>query len=315
MNKTQFFDYVSEPNLLNEETVNPLNEIIDEYPWFQTARVLLVKNLHILDHVKFNSELKTSAAFISDRKRLFELVHQKSSVEKEEKKEDQEAPKQIVKPAEKASPTKEDQTEQNKERQSSVKLSTNVSSFADYFQADDVYETGEGQRIDFSDASASHQEEENSIVLPSADFLEYESSDYSGYQLKEAVEHEEDDNRSFSGWLNVLRHAPVKKEEEKVDQPVKKKSQQLIDSFLTVETPRIRSTNDTGLKHDNDDRHQKSVDDADDLLSETLANIYIKQNHHDKAISIYEKLRLKYPEKNVYFAERIKELEKLINNK
>ena len=56
------------------------------------------------------------------------------------------------------------------------------------------------------------------------------------------------------------------------------------------------------------------MNENDDLMSETLAGIYIKQKHYHKGMAIYEKLRLKYPEKNVYFAERISDLENLINN-
>jgi DNA-binding SARP family transcriptional activator len=49
------------------------------------------------------------------------------------------------------------------------------------------------------------------------------------------------------------------------------------------------------------------------MLSEKLANIYIKQGYYDKAISAYKKLSLKYPEKSDYFAEQIEKLRNIIN--
>jgi hypothetical protein len=49
-------------------------------------------------------------------------------------------------------------------------------------------------------------------------------------------------------------------------------------------------------------------------MTETLANIFIQQKHFSKAMEIFERLGLKYPEKNIYFARRIKELEEQINN-
>lgn len=52
----------------------------------------------------------------------------------------------------------------------------------------------------------------------------------------------------------------------------------------------------------------KSLDEDKEIVSETLARIYEYQGYYLKSIKIYNKLSLKYPEKNVYFAVRIKEL-------
>jgi hypothetical protein len=52
----------------------------------------------------------------------------------------------------------------------------------------------------------------------------------------------------------------------------------------------------------------------DSYFTETLARIYIKQRRYEKAMQIIQNLSLKYPEKNVYFADQIKFLEKLIIN-
>ena len=53
---------------------------------------------------------------------------------------------------------------------------------------------------------------------------------------------------------------------------------------------------------------------SDMLFTETLASIYIKQGHYERAKRIIEGLSLKFPEKISYFAVQLNFLEKLIDN-
>ena len=56
---------------------------------------------------------------------------------------------------------------------------------------------------------------------------------------------------------------------------------------------------------------KESLLENDDLITPTLAKVYLEQEHYQKAISAYKKLSLKYPKKSSFFADQIKLINKL----
>ena len=95
--------------------------------------------------------------------------------------------------------------------------------------------------------------------------------------------------------------------------------QDLIDSFIQNEQTRTHSRiwidpAKTGIDSDEINVGQDPIDNTSESIyfTETLANIYIKQKRYDKALEIIKRLSLKYPKKNIYFADQIRYLEKLI---
>ncbi|TCD11694.1 hypothetical protein EZ449_05405 [Pedobacter frigidisoli] len=85
------------------------------------------------------------------------------------------------------------------------------------------------------------------------------------------------------------------------------KGAEIIDKFLK-EDPTIKPPKPEQI--DNENKAKKSAEDRYDLVSETLAKIYIEQMLYHKAIDTYKKLSLKYPEKSGYFADLIQSIEK-----
>jgi hypothetical protein len=57
-----------------------------------------------------------------------------------------------------------------------------------------------------------------------------------------------------------------------------------------------------------------ATEENESFFSESLAKIYIQQRRYAKALEIIRKLNLNNPEKNIYFADQIRFLEKLIIN-
>jgi hypothetical protein len=49
-------------------------------------------------------------------------------------------------------------------------------------------------------------------------------------------------------------------------------------------------------------------------MTETLARVYLEQKKYQKAIQAYEILILKYPEKSIFFADRIQNIKILQQN-
>ena len=59
---------------MNRETLYDLRALLALYPYYQTARLLMLQNLYLLHDPSFNEELRRAAIYISDRKVIFQMV-------------------------------------------------------------------------------------------------------------------------------------------------------------------------------------------------------------------------------------------------
>lgn len=99
------------------------------------------------------------------------------------------------------------------------------------------------------------------------------------------------------------------KTKKKIDpeSPKTKEQIEIIDQFIKAQ-PTIKPKANATPPSDLTD--VVSGEFADNVVSETLAKILIRQGKKDKAIEVYKKLIWKFPQKKVYFAAQIEELKK-----
>lgn len=114
------------------------------------------------------------------------------------------------------------------------------------------------------------------------------------------------ENRRFSEWATYLksRKTPEKQPEK---QPEITAKFELIDAFLAKQNKIVPDTNTKNTE----DLSEKSWAAPDELMTETLAKVFVKQKKYNKALEAYQILGLKYPEKNSFFADQIKEIKRL----
>jgi hypothetical protein len=70
MNSQEILKYLKNPVLLSETTLPRIEQIVQEYPWFQTGWILYAKNLEILGRDEYHSVLNHVALMVPDRKWL-----------------------------------------------------------------------------------------------------------------------------------------------------------------------------------------------------------------------------------------------------
>jgi hypothetical protein len=270
MSRDQMLRYLDDPSLLNERTVGELKEILDEYPYFQSAHLLYIRNLQSENNFRYSGQLKISATYANDRTILYHLLNEGLS---------------------KSIP----------EGERSVEI--NVASLPK-----------EVSLIEFSDEATQYNDQTSEnlrSVLSSADIghfdlLNFELSD-SAYSL-EKIEDEKRQSPEESSENSGNQNAPRTKEK------LSTQKDELINRFIkdnpafSVKQPEqlSGSAERTGVEKENGAEKEE-------FITETLARIYMNQGLYQKAISAFEKLSLKYPEKSAYFARQIEEVTNLLN--
>ncbi len=322
MDRDIFFSCI-ENRLFNEDNIKSLEDLVKEYPFFTTARVLHLVGISKVQPKKFDERLEIVSALVPNRLSLFYNLYPPVPIQIETSIPDgieeieysDKVGNEEIKQGETDSvfvldDNLEISTSSEVERINSVSLS-------------ELVETTESL-LEIGDSNNSSDEVE-AILTPTlytldetienVDIDEYGSINLLGNRGKEKDKEEEQIDLMLPDNLSESIDEGSGEDEVKAEsddkgflQPKNVDQISLIDAFIES-NPRITPKRDIKEEvKEQEDISLSSVKEPDDTATESLAKIYSSQGHIDKAISIYEKLSLKFPEKRVYFAAQIEKL-------
>ncbi|NAS12841.1 hypothetical protein [Poritiphilus flavus] len=285
-----------------------LEDVLEEYPYFQAARALHLKGLKNLNSFKYNNALKVTAAYTADRDILFDFITSKEFLQNSiadtiSGKTPPLGEKEII--SEEIIPDPE--TEPSLIEESEDLPLPRSAKDADTILDPSLFKSKDPAVDKAIEADRKRAAEELELGKPIA------------FSKKEKY--------SFGEWLQLTNLKSVKRKPKEVDNSkakdlkeihfpldedlAKKKKFDLIDKFI-AHNPKIVPKEHVDIEID---IKESTKMDKEELMTETLAKVYLEQKKYKKAIQAYKILSLKYPEKSGFFADRIKAVEKIQQEK
>ena len=275
MNTNDYINLLNNSKAINDKQTLILETIVQEFPFYQSARALYLKGLYNQESFRYNYELKKTAAHTTDRSVLFDFI------------------------------TSDDfkifQQEVYDKYQAEIQ-SIIVSDFE--------YVEEENRPVAINSTSKTTTSTETYFV---SEQQETNKEVEAALEIGKPFQFDKNETHSFSEWLQLAKIAPIVREETEKQMNVSselEKKFDLIEKFIEL-NPKIPQAKDTTSIPIN---IAKSNETPSSIMTETLAQIYLEQKKYTKAIQAYEILILKYPEKSSFFADRIKNIKILQQN-
>jgi hypothetical protein len=352
MNRERFISLVKNPALIELGDTALLEEILKEYPFFQTAHLLAARCYKVADSIHLQKQIKTAAAHVTDRKVLYELIEHFNVPAKHVQETKEVLPETEV--VTESSPTTEQPDKQlatlaEISAQEVAQTNQALETIAEVLPPDEEIIEVKSEPLETPlqpQVNAPVKDEidlmlEKEMKLAVAESmllqeLEKNSSQQSEpistsaaksiahteeikLQTSHASESKETEieqtlppQTEFVAWLKQLNSASSNMAEPPPAKP-EKTDEKLIEAFVEKPVERVKPSKQEFYKPVN--MAKQSVTDNDFFVTETLAKIYIKQGNLAKAIKVYQNLSLKNPEKNAIFAAQIKILKEQLLNK
>ena len=129
-------------------------------------------------------------------------------------------------------------------------------------------------------------------------------------QLGKPLKFDKSEKHSFNEWLKLTHFKPIDRNDN-LDEKTKLKPTEkttkivnFIKASKNKELPKKEFFSPTNSA-------LESLTENNNLMTETLAKVYLEQGHYEKAITAYEILSLKYPQKSSLFANQIKAIKQI----
>jgi hypothetical protein len=323
LNSNQLTKYLENPELLNAWSVKEIQLLTDQYPFFQTARLLEVKSYQASGFFDFQSRLNFCAAYVADRKILYTLIHPLKAAS-----------------ADSGKGTHPGKAERERKQTLQENIADTLIAQLDITRslnpqmAELVTNIAIDVNKEYGDAGISEsdlEEMEKSVEVTDSNIIWLDESD-SGQVVSvdegpiSAIPVAEPDDLIDLEDNRTAEPLPAREEKATDRQPEaedEKGEEQISDAENTVSNhelinrfietnPRLSPPAEAGQAVD---ISVDSVREDEGFFTDTLAKIYIKQGYFAKAIFAYEKLLLKFPEKSAYFAAQIETIKNLMNKK
>jgi hypothetical protein len=307
MNPTDFTYILQKPQAITHEQTEAVKSIIDEFPYFQSARAVYLKGLKNEGSFKYNQELKVTAAYTSDRSILFDFITSEDFIQNEIS--------QFIK----------QNTAHLKDIEIDIEdISVNKKVIIDDVLRSQISDTSgvldpvlfEPKKELTNDISGFVLDESESIETVSKDNRPQLDSATEVLEIGKPLEFDKRETHSFKEWLKLTTFSPIERDENNQQEPVEPESSsslqkikkfELIEKFIS-KNPKLNPITSTSSKVN---LAEAQMIQPEALMTATLARIYVEQKNYKKAIQSYKILSLKYPEKSSFFANQIKAIEQL----
>lgn len=300
MDTKTYIYLLANPEKISQEHQDKLSDLIEEYPYFQSARALQLKGLKNSNNYLYNDSLKLTAAYTADRNVLFEYITSDHFIQNEISELIQQNDESII---------EMEVISENISKQVSIEIDNQIKGELKKAEAilnPDLFLRKEGYINELVEANKT---EANPSIK---EILEVELEE------NKPLDFTKEDEHSFSEWLKLTSAIPIIREEIKETSSINKQNFDLIDKFIQDKPKLKQGVNSSKTSANNEVKKNLASQyspTSESLMTETLAKVYLQQKNFKKALQAYHILSLKYPEKSGYFADQIRAINKQINIK